>query len=178
MSFPSLSSRDNMWHDQLIKITFMRYGHSAVVIIWVTLKSKALKTRDLNHHICCKIESDIRNMQEDTQYHSGLLQRWGRGKDWVWCKGQGWGTTKTNLYSLDPKEYPTWMNIVNIISGTVAPPLINVENTVYIGEGMLEYFKDAWPEGCYNAITKRECSFLWVCISLNIHVQKQWYTSL
>ena len=84
----------------------------------------------------------------------------------------------TNLYPLDPKEYPTWMNIVNIINGTVAPPLVNVENTVYIGEGMLEYFKDALPEGCYNAITKRGCYFLWVYISSNIHVQKQWYTSL
>ena len=40
------------------------------------------------------------------------------------------------------------MNIVNIISGTVAPPLVNVENAVYIGEGMLEYFMDAWLEGC------------------------------
>ena len=53
-----------------------------------------------------------------------------------------------------------WVNIVNIISGAVAPPLINVENTVYTGEGMLEDFKDAWPEGCYNAITKRGYSFL------------------
>ena len=52
------------------------------------------------------------------------------------------------------------MNIVNIISGTVAPPLVNVENTVYIEEGMLEYFMDAWPEGCCNAITRRGCSFL------------------
>ena len=60
-------SRGNMWHDQFIKITFMRYGHSAVGIIWVTLKSKALKTRDLNHHIWCKIESDIGNMEEDTE---------------------------------------------------------------------------------------------------------------
>ena len=57
------STRGNMWHDQFIKITFMRYGHSAVGIIWVSLKSNALKTRDLTHHICCKIESDIRNME-------------------------------------------------------------------------------------------------------------------
>ena len=56
-----------MWYDQVIKITFMRYGYSAVGIIWVTLKSKALKTRDLNHHICCKIVADIRNMEEDIE---------------------------------------------------------------------------------------------------------------
>ena len=52
--------------------------------------------------------------------------------------------------SLNPKEYPTGRNIVKIISGTVAPPSVNVENAVHIGEGMLEYFKNAWPEGCYK----------------------------
>ena len=110
------SSRGNMWHDQFIKITLMRYGHNAVGIIWVTMKSKALKTRDLNHHICCKIESDTLYKEygrgHRSQYHSGLSQRWGQGKDWGWCQGQGWSTTKTSLYPLDPKEYPTWMNIV------------------------------------------------------------------
>ena len=181
-SFHVFSSRGNMWHNQFIKITFMRYGQSAVWIIWVTLKSEALKTWDLNHHICCKIESDIRNMEEDTEANIIQVSHKDEAKARIEvdAKDRAGVPQKLdiNLYPLDPKEYPTWMNIVNIISGTVAPPLVNVENTVYIGEGMLEYVKDAWPEGCYNVITKRVCSFLWVCIRSNIHVQKQWYTSL
>ena len=158
------SSRGNKWHDQFIKITFMRYGHSAVGIIWVTLKSKALKTRDVNHHICCKIESDIRNMEEDTEANIIQVSHKddAKARIEVDAKDRAGVPQKldTDLYPLDPKEYPTWMNIVNIISGTVAPSLVNVENIVYIGEGMLEYFKDAWPEGCYNAITKKGMFFL------------------
>ena len=45
----------------------MRYDHSAMEIVRVTLKSEGLKTWAPNHHICCKIESDMRNMEEDTE---------------------------------------------------------------------------------------------------------------
>ena len=59
-----------MWHDQFIKNTFMRYGHSAVGIVRITLKSRALNTWALNHQIYCKIESDIRNKEEDTEAYT------------------------------------------------------------------------------------------------------------
>ena len=142
-----------MWHDQFIKITFMRYGHSAVGIVRVTLKSGVLKTWALNHQILCIIESDIRNMEEDTAAYTIQVPHTNGGKDWGWCQGHGRIVVKFDT-SLNPKENPTGRNIVNIISGTVAPPPVNVDNAVHIGKGMLEYFKNAWSEGCYD-ITKK-----------------------
>ena len=43
----------------------MRYGHSVGGIIGITLKSNALKIWALSHHICCKIQSDMGEMEEE-----------------------------------------------------------------------------------------------------------------
>ena len=129
-------------------------------IIRVTLKSEGVKTWGLNHRICCKIESDIRNMEEDTEANTIQVSHKdeGQGKDCGWCQGRAGLPQKpgTSQNPRDPKKYPTGRNVVHIISGTLAAPSVNVDNTIHIGEGMLEYFKNAWSEGCYNAITKKE----------------------
>ena len=56
---------NGLWSDQFIESTFMRYGHSVGGIIGITLKSKALKIWALSRHICCKIESDMVEMEEE-----------------------------------------------------------------------------------------------------------------
>ena len=43
----------------------MRYGYIVGGIIGITLKSNALKIWALSHHICCKIESDMGEMEEE-----------------------------------------------------------------------------------------------------------------
>jgi len=42
----------------------MRYGHSAGGIIGITLKSNALKVLALCRHICCKVESNLMELEE------------------------------------------------------------------------------------------------------------------
>ena len=69
-----------MWTDQLIESTFMRYGHSAGGIIGITLKQEALKTWALSRHICCKIESYMKEMEEEDRdtvqlYHEEAKSR-------------------------------------------------------------------------------------------------------
>jgi hypothetical protein len=43
----------------------MRFGYSAGEIVGITLKTKALKIWALSSHICCKQESDMREMEEE-----------------------------------------------------------------------------------------------------------------
>ncbi len=56
---------NGLWSDQFIESTFMRYGHSAEGIIEITVKLEALKIWALSRHICCKIESDMKEMEEE-----------------------------------------------------------------------------------------------------------------
>ena len=56
---------NGLWSDQFMESTFMRYGRSVGGIIGITLKSKALKIWALSRYICCKIESDMGEMEEE-----------------------------------------------------------------------------------------------------------------
>ena len=55
---------------------------------------------------------------------------------------------------LDPKQHPD-RSIVNTVSGKITPAFVNVENSVLIGEGMLEDFEKTWPEGFCSTISKK-----------------------
>ena len=54
---------------------------------------------------------------------------------------------------LDPVQHDG--NIINIISGRVGPPSLNVHNAVAIGTAQMQEFENAWPEGFYNVISQR-----------------------
>ena len=150
---------NGLWSDQFIETTFMRYGHSAGGIIGITLKSEALKTWALSRHICCKIESDMRNMEEETDANTIQVSHKEEAKARIEADAKDRAGLRqkldTCLNPLDPKDHPTGSNIVNIISGKVAPPSVNVDNAVDIGEGMLQHFENTWPEGFYNTIPRK-----------------------
>ena len=55
---------------------------------------------------------------------------------------------------MDSKAHPEG-SIVNIVSGKLAPASVNVENSVMIGETMLEDYEKTWPEGFNSTISKK-----------------------
>ena len=55
---------NGLWSDQFIESTFMRYGHSTGGIIGITLKQNALNIWALSCHICCRMESQMLQMEE------------------------------------------------------------------------------------------------------------------
>lgn len=54
---------------------------------------------------------------------------------------------------LDPTDHP--QNIVNIVSGRIAPSSVNVEKSVEIGKAQMVLFEDNWPSGFYTPIPKQ-----------------------
>jgi hypothetical protein len=54
-----------IWSDQFIETTFMRYGHCSGGIIGITLKPEALKVWALSRHLCCCILSSLNSMEDD-----------------------------------------------------------------------------------------------------------------
>ncbi|KAJ4944771.1 hypothetical protein JOQ06_013311 [Pogonophryne albipinna] len=141
---------NGLWSDQFIESTFMRYGHSVGGIIGITLKPEALKIWALSRHICCKIESDMKNMEEEetntTKVHLYHKEE---------AKARVRADTKDRdglhqkldvcLHPLDPNTHPG-ESIVNITSGKIAPPTASVDSAVKIGEAMLEQFEKTWPD--------------------------------
>ena len=150
---------NGLWSDQFIESTLMRYGHSVGEIIGNTLKSKALKIWALSRHICCKIKSDMGEMEEEEKgatrvqlYHKEEA----KARIQVDAKDRD-GLRRKLDYCIDPmdsKAHPEG-SIVNIVSGKLDPAFVNVENDVMIGETMLEDYEKTWPEGFNSTISKK-----------------------
>ena len=133
----------------------------------VNLKSNALKIWALSRHICCKIESDLGEMEEeetgatrDQQYHKE------EAKARIQADAKDRAGLRRKLdYCIDPidsKEHPEG-SIVNIVSGKLATASVNVENAVMIGETMLEDYEKTWPEGFNSTVSKKveaSCQFV------------------
>ena len=82
-------------------------------------------------HLYHKEEAKSRILA-DTKDRTGLLEK-----------------LDTCLHPLDPSEHPG-ESIVNILSGKIALPVVNVDSAVKIGETMFEDFEKTWPEGFYK----------------------------
>ena len=150
---------NGLWSDQFIESTFMRYGHSVGGIIGITLKSNALKIWALSRHICCKIESDMGEMEEqETGATRVQLYHKEETKARIQAEAKDRAVLRRKLdYCIDPmdsKEHPEG-SIVNIVSGKLAPASVNLENAVMIGETMLEDYEKTWPEGFNSTISKK-----------------------
>ncbi|KAJ8351728.1 hypothetical protein SKAU_G00232040 [Synaphobranchus kaupii] len=136
---------NGLWSDLFIESTFMRYGHSAGGIIGITLKPEALKIWAVSRHICCKIESDMKEMEEEetntTEVHFYHKEE-AKARVIADVKDRAGLRQKldTCLHPLDPNEHPV-ESIVNITSGKIAPPTVNVDSAVKIGEAILEDFE-------------------------------------
>ena len=137
----------------------MRYGHSVGGIIGITLKSKALKIWALSRHICCKIESDMGEMEEEETGATRVqLYHKEEAKARIQADAKDRAGLRRKLDScidlMDSKEYPEG-SIVNIVSGKLAPASVNVEHAVMIGETMLEDYEKTWPEEFNSTISKK-----------------------
>ena len=53
---------------------------------------------------------------------------------------------------LDPTDHPD--NIVNIVTGRIAPSSVNVDKSVEIGTAQMVLFEETWPTGFHNPIPK------------------------
>ncbi|KAL7395277.1 hypothetical protein ABVT39_013630 [Epinephelus coioides] len=123
------------------KTTFMRYGHSASGIIGITLKPEVLKICALNRHICCKIESDMKEMEEET--NTSKVQLYHKEE------------SKARLTAGTKDRAGLSESIMNITSGKIAPAPVNVDNAVQIGKTILADFEKTWPKGFYGTIPKQ-----------------------
>ena len=167
---------NGLWSDQFIEPTFMRFGHSTGGIIGITLKAKALKIWALSHHICCKLESNISEMEDDASeatrvqlYHKEEAKARIREdtKDRI-------GLRRKLEVCMDPmksEDHPDG-SLVNIVSGKIAPASVNIDSAVKIGEEMLEEFEKSWPEGFYSTISKKVETMAASCKSVQIGESK------
>jgi len=66
-------------------------------------------------------------------------------------------TLENCIQPLEPSTQPDLL--INIVSGLVASPNVNGDNSIDIGHLQMLEFEASWPEGFYNTISKSVITF-------------------
>jgi hypothetical protein len=147
---------NGIWNDMYIKTTFMRYGHSKGGIIGMTLKPDALKIWALSRHLFNRLQTDLHDMEDDdgtcskpwhkeegtSRFEADTKDRDGLRKKLSLC-----------IYPLCPADHPE--QIVNIVSGRIGPPTVNVHLAIDTGEKLMDEYENKWPKGFYETIPRK-----------------------
>ena len=137
-----------------IESTFLRYGHSHGGIIEITLQPETLKIWTLDLHIRSRIVEDITNMsdQHSVQTHETHKEE-SKSKMQADAAGRKVIREKLEQYinPLAINSETDSQQLVNIVSGRVAPARINVDNAVDIGTKQMEMAEEK----------NMESGFLW-----------------
>lgn len=147
---------NGIWSDMYIETTFMRYGHSHGGIIGITLQPETLKTWALGLYIRSRLVEDIVHM---TDPDCDAVQE--KHKEEMRSRIKADAADRTVIrekveLSIDPFDAHTEANkIVNIVSGRVAPPAVNVDQAHDIGLQQMKRFEAALPNGFYDTISKK-----------------------
>jgi len=54
---------------------------------------------------------------------------------------------------LNPTQHPK--NLVNIVTGNIAPEGVNVDNSVQVSSSQMKEFEQSWPENFHGTISKK-----------------------
>ncbi len=147
---------NGVWSDMFLESTFMHYGHGRTGIVGITLKPETLKTWALSRHICSHIMEDLANMRgkiNDDKYQNTHKEEATARK--VSDKKDRDGLVKkmeTCINPLDPDSHPE--QIVNVATGILSTPQVNVSNAIAIGEKQQKEFEESLPAGFWDTIKK------------------------
>ena len=148
---------NGIWSDMFIETTFMRYGHGPGGLIGITLKPSALKRWALSLHICSHLIKDLVEMKDVNKQSHQVNHH----KEEMSARKKSDAKDRENIREklqscidpLDPDDHPT--DIINIVSGQIAPESVNVDNSVSIGEKQMKIYEANWPESFYSSIAKQ-----------------------
>lgn len=146
-----------MWTDMMIETTFMRYGKGPRGIIGVTLKPNTLKTWALSLYSCRELAKDISDMttveKNDTRQHKEEMNARiaSDAKDRAKIRQK----LRESIDPLDPSSHPSEA-FIQIVSGRITTdPVINVHDTVSIGQDMMTKYESSWPQGFNDVLHKQ-----------------------
>ena len=147
---------NGIWSDMYIETTFMRYGKGPKGIIGITLKPSTVKRWAFSMHVCCRVANDVATITQ-RQTKLELLSHKEENPARVKSDGKDRKNIRNKLEvsidPLDPTDHP--QEIVNIVSGRIAPSSVNVDKSVEIGKAQMVLFEENWPAGFNTPIPKQ-----------------------
>ena len=170
---------NGLWSDMFIETTFMKYGKGKYGIVGITLKPEALKSWALSLHVCGQISADISSMRETTDNVQNVHKEEEAGRIKSDTEDR-MGLRKKLEQCINPlatEEHPA-DSIVNIATGRIGPPTVNVHDTVRLGTRQMNEFDGSLPAGFHGTIEKRFISMAETKKSVKVRGVKIYDTNL
>eukprot|EP00745_Piridium_sociabile_P037812 TRINITY_DN68984_c0_g1_i6.p1 TRINITY_DN68984_c0_g1~~TRINITY_DN68984_c0_g1_i6.p1 ORF type:complete len:1121 (+),score=248.01 TRINITY_DN68984_c0_g1_i6:81-3443(+) len=152
---------NGQWSDMFIETTWMRKGHGPGGIIGNTEKPQTMATWVYSMDAVMTLTGDLKRMgdhdEKETQekHKEEFPSRINQDGDDRRAIRQALATF---IDPLDPESHGGG-SLLNIVSGKVADPEVNVDNSIDLGKVMLTEFESSWPEGFQASISKQVVTF-------------------
>ena len=147
---------NGLWSDLYIESTFMRYGHGPGVIVGITLQPSTLKRWALGLHICAQLKKDIMSLADDN-IQITITTHKEEGSSRIRTDTTDREKIRNKLVTcidpLHPASHPQ-DNLINIVTGRISPGLVNVDNSVQLGEQLMKSYEQGWPQSFHKTLKK------------------------
>ena len=151
---------NGMWSDMFIETTWMRKGHGPGGIIGTTESPQTMATWAHSMDSTMTLIADLKKMSgsEDyiqTDHKEESASRIHQDE----CDRRLLRTAlESCIDPLDPDSHAAGC-LLNIYSGQLAQPNVNVDKALEIGAGQLIKFEASWPEGFHNPLSCEVVTF-------------------
>lgn len=151
---------NGQWSDMFIETNWMRKGHGPSGIIGMTESPQTMATWVFSMDATMTLIGDFKKMsggEDNVQmtHKEESPSRIGRDGD------DRQSLRRTLLSCINPMDPDTHVtgSLLNIWSGQLAQPNVNVDRALDIGREQLIRFERLWPEGFYNSLSNEVVTF-------------------
>ena len=151
---------NGQWSDMFIETNWMRKGHGPGGIIGNTESPQTMATWVYSMDATMTLTGDLKKMsgKEDSIQMTHKEESASR----IHQDGQDRQSIRSTLESyidpLDPGSHAQGC-LLNISTGQLAQPNVNVDRALEIGTEQLKQFEASWPEGFYTSLQKQVVTF-------------------
>lgn len=151
---------NGQWSDMFIETNWMRKGHGPGGIIGNTESPQTMATWVYSMDATMTLTGDLKKMSGKEE--SLQMTHKEESASRIHQDGHDRQSLRATLESyIDPLDPGTHAGgcLLNISTGQLAQPNVNVDRALEIGADQLKQFEASWPEGFYTSLTKQVVTF-------------------
>ena len=139
----------------------MKRGKGPSGIIGDTQNPQTVATWSYSQHAVITLTGDLQLMTEEEDITPKLVHKEefnGRIETDAQDRQSLRDTLLKCIDPMDPDTHPDGA-LLNVVTGSVAPQVVNIDIAVKLGQEQMEVFESSWPEGFYNTIKRQVVTF-------------------
>ncbi len=134
----------------------MRYGHSPGGLVGITLQPSTVKRWALSLHPCAQLRKEVLSLSDPDQQTTVTTHK-EEGLSRIQTDAIDREKNRDKLATcIDPLKSDSHdpCALVNIVTGRIASPTVNIDESVKFGNHLMKSYEDGWPENFHKPLAK------------------------